>query len=148
MDWTKGHVLPDGRREELIVWILEDKADFGTHATDRLIRYVHPCNANTSMRWSVDPIQVQHQRALPCTVRPEERHLLATRNVHVNATERFGAVGISEVKVLKVHPVVITCRFAVVGVRVRMCGREPCVRVTVAVPVAHLRTLAEARQRR
>jgi hypothetical protein len=132
----------------LIVWVLEDESDLRAHATDRLIRHVHPCNANTSMRWSVDPIQVQHQRALPCAVRPEERHLLATRNVHVNATERFGAIGVSEVKVLEVHPVVITCRFAVVGVRVRMCGRESCVRVAVAVRVAHLRTLAEARRRR
>jgi hypothetical protein len=35
-----------------------------------------------------------------------------------------------------------------VGVRVRMCGREPCVRVAVSVRVAHLRTLAEARRRR
>jgi hypothetical protein len=100
------------------------------------------------MRWSVDPIQVQHQRALSCTVRPEERHLLPARDVHIDAAQRFGAVGVSEVKVLEVHPVVITCRFAVVGVRVRMCGREPCVRVTVAVRVAHLRTLAEARRRR
>jgi hypothetical protein len=66
--------------------------------------------------------------------------------MHVNAAECFGAVGISEVKVLNVDPMIVTRRLTVVGVRVRMCGGEPCVRVAVSVRVAHLRTLAEARR--
>ena len=60
MDWTKGHVLPHGRREELIVWVLEDESDLRAHATDRLLAHLHPRHAHAAVRWSMDSIEVQH----------------------------------------------------------------------------------------
>ena len=76
---------------------------------------------------------MQHQRALPRAVRPEERHLLTARNVQVHAANRFGPIRIAEVEVLNMNPVIVTRWLTVVLVWMRVRGGEIAVRMRVAV---------------
>ena len=139
MDRAEGDVFPDGRAEELIVGILKDETDLGANAADRLIADLHTCNVHRSVCRSMDAVEVEHQRALPRAVGPEEGHLLAAGDVQVHAANRLGAVGVAEMQMLDVNPVVVTGRFAVVSVRMRVRRGEATaalhVRVIVGVAV-------------
>jgi hypothetical protein len=88
----------------LVIGILKDEADLSAHATKGRRSNGEASNVNGAVRRLVDPVEVQHQRALPRSVWSEQCHLLASCDVQVDPTECFGAVGVAKVEMLNMDP--------------------------------------------
>ena len=127
MGRAKRHVVPHRWAEELIVWILEDEPHLGANAANRLIRHWHPCHMHGAVRWAMDPVEVQHEGALPRAVRPEQCNLLATGDRKIHAAQRLGSIGVAEVQVRDCNRAVARWRERrVVGMIVTVAMRHRC----------------------
>ena len=73
--WAEGNVVPHRWAEELIIGILKDEPNLGTYTPDRLVRYLRPSHMHGAVGGPVDPVEVQHQGALPRAVWAEGRNV-------------------------------------------------------------------------
>ena len=102
------------------------------------------------MRRAVDPVEVQHQGALPRTVRSEQRNLLTARDQEVHTAERLGPIGVAKVQMRDGdRAVACWCKRRIVRMVMPMAvrHRKPWMRVRVFVLFRHSFSLQSRQQR-
>ena len=54
---------------------------------------------NSAVRWTMNAVEVQHQRALSSAVWPKQCNFFTPSNRKIHATERFRSIGVAEMQV-------------------------------------------------
>ena len=105
---AESHILADGRREELVVGVLEQEADLAADAEqvgldDR--QAVDEHGGLIGRRLRQDAVQMKQKRRFSGAVRADQSDGLALRDAEGDIFEGGPAVGISKAQVFHVHDV-------------------------------------------
>src|SRR5947208_4994160 len=91
----EGHLIGDGRGEELMIRILEDVADALGERLERKVRDVASVERHASLGRREEAVQVLGERGLSRAVRARKRDELAATDREVHAREGTATVGVA-----------------------------------------------------
>ena len=106
---AKGHILKDGRREKLVVRVLENETDFGPHSPDRSVTHAQTGHLQPVpvLRPSAErAVEMQKQGGFAGPIRPDDGHLLARSDGQVDVVQCLPPVGVGKGQVFDLDRVV------------------------------------------